>query len=159
MTLHQILKGIYSLDDRIRDIGKPPVVAVHPYFFEYKGEKVSDEYEANLRVLIQQYQGPIITLEEYSHFHHTVRKFLALGRMSQSYFIKTDILEPETLEISWQGFFRFLRRFETSPCWLMGGNYWKKMIPPGGCLGCTAEEFEKENIDCAILKETVYALD
>jgi len=88
MKLAEISFGILSMNGLPIDTGENLVVAVHPFFELYTGERYKQEYMDRLDKFFSSRRGPIITLEEEMNVRKTASHYNSLGREHNSFFCK-----------------------------------------------------------------------
>ncbi len=147
--LYQICRGIYGL------IGSSiaqshAAVLVHPYFIDPDENR---SYYKNLDRFLAEYDGVLVTLEEYAKLADTVNT-ISDQRNGEMLFVPTEIAASTPHENNWWGIANYLRKFSKSPLKLLGGYY------DGcgyGCLGNAQRKLKDNNLETAVLRELTFS--
>ncbi|HLD98039.1 MAG TPA: hypothetical protein VI815_01820 [Candidatus Nanoarchaeia archaeon] len=157
VELFEYRSGIYSISQINRNLRKSQevVLGVHIYFPRALARY--DNYYTMMEDFVSEYNGPLVILEGLDSFNGTVEAVSNLGRLDQTFFVKTfeanDEMDPKPIEIGWRGLVSFLREFDPKIINLIGGQYKNQSIHPRerGCLGLTEHELKKRSFSVNVL--------
>jgi len=171
MQLRSIFKGIYSLDGFNPDNQQTPLILVHALQHDPpKDVQAHDKYCKKLRSHVANHPGPLISLEEWPFLQELADFYRMLGRIKDSYYIKTRTMTSDPKEIGWERIAEFAAIFPKRPV-LIGGGYiapevfrylqtgvWEKPINQiFGCLSYVVYKLSKEaGVDVKIITELTY---
>src|SRR3989339_292475 len=135
--LEKLEYGLYSVRGPPILNDEKLIVAVHPYYQSKFYYTSLDSYYVGLTSLLQNYSGPIITLEESRRVKDTFKHYLDIGANSNRFFIKTEERCPRPAEIDYSLMFKIFNKFQgEKPIKLIGGFYRNIAYgPAGGCVG------------------------
>ena len=155
--LEELEYGFYSVRGPPILNGEKLIVAVHPYYQSKLYHTSFDSYYVGLTSLLQNYSGPIITLEESRRVKDTFKHYLDIGANSNRFFIKTLSSDPDTKEMEFNEMCDIFNRLRNNkPIHLIGGYFWRKELIVGGCLGHLVVELESNSLPVTIDKHLIF---
>lgn len=132
---------------------------VHPFFDE---DAVAQDYNENLKDILGNHEGPILTLEDEVSFDSTVKFVKDTFPLAARFFIKTESCDCKPHRMNENKFFDFIRELsDNKPIGLMGG-YYNGNICSGlscGCLGSLDFIMKERNFKTYILEGCIYVRD
>jgi len=156
--LHEIKPGIYSFFEA--DYKNHGILAVTVHLLDKP--YTTDGDRKNLESFILNHDGSIINTVQPQSLESTAEFYLSLGRTQDVYFVVTNKMNWDPLEISWDDVIEFIRRFSQNEILLLGGfllvyhSGWTDEGEPG-CLPQTAAILESQgNLSPKILHHLSY---
>lgn len=139
----ELPKGIYSLNG-LKDNQQKMIILVHPTLDSH-----NSRYLKNLNDVIENHEGPIITLDGIDTFDSTCAEFQRKCSGKDRYFIKTLPSGPVPVEMDSNEMYEFLISFPSRPIGLGG-------VFSNGCVKVVLDKLLFQNVEAELLKGLSY---
>jgi len=136
-------KGIYSLNS-LKDNQQKTIILVHPTLNSH-----NSRYLKNINDVIENHEGPIITLDGVNTFDSTYSEFQRKCPGKERYFIKTLSSGPVPVEMDSNKMYEFLISFPSRPIGLGG-------VFSSGCVRVVLNNLFFRNVDAKLIKGLSY---
>lgn len=157
MKTHSRFKGIKYIDLNSYLESEPLLILMHPFYDE---KAMSKSYIGNLREVISEYDGPILTMEDEISFKDTFNFVKDLYPLSARFFVKTNCADIKLKSVSKSSFYTFLKEHTfDNKLGLMGGYYNNndKSHYESGCLGSLDFELQQKGFETFIVEGCIYS--
>lgn len=148
---NSLRKGFYSLDGFEIYPAEKVGVIVHPFFIFTDDilanpNSYTKSYLKNFYGFLNEFEGPVLTLEEGNKLEKTMDKYRKSDRTHNRFFVKTKKYNPQLAEIEWNDAENFIREFNPKKLKMAGGycSYYKDSDTYGGCLGGVINALRKD---------------
>ncbi len=141
-------KGIYSLDGFEICPAEEFGVIVHPFsIFSVKDivnpKKYTKNYLKNFYGFLNEFEGPVLTLEEEYMLEGTINRYKERNRTFNRFFVKSRNADPDPIEIGWEDVNSFIKNFKPQKIKVAGGRYYDG-LERIGCLDFTIITLRKD---------------
>jgi hypothetical protein len=147
--LFRVSQGVYAVNPDLITKNHAAVL-VHPYFIP---SHRNPSYFKNLDRFLAEYEGVLVTLEEYTKLSPTAR-IISSYREGATVLVPTRIEDSTPHETNWAGLVNYLRGFNRYPIKLLGGYYEGCGY---GCLGYTEEKLGESALETVVLEELTFS--
>jgi hypothetical protein len=163
--LIEIADGMYTFGDISLVEGSGLVIAVHPYFNGYDGDRYWDDYMPKFEAIVTDHKGILLTLEEHYKVKDVAERYHELGRHNNSVFVSTDEEDPRPYsnDMIWDDVLDFIESLknvnghelynEERPVKLVGGFYFPEY---GGCVGRSKRKLKDRSIPTHVIRDTTF---